>query len=359
MWETSYTTDYETYTSSVGGYTEWATSTTTDYITVSAEMETETEWVTVTIASAQAGKRGAPVNPTTTPPIIDGIRPLPCFTSFIPTATVATTHKPNKQEVIKPKVTEAPLYIQIRGLLIPRQTMRTTTYYDTVSSTYYITTTYDTTVYETTTDFSTDWTTITSTSTAALNAETTMTSTTTQYIEPTESTPINSQTPTIIPGPGENKGLSSGERAGIGVGAGAGALVIAGLIGFFIRRRRRNREDDAAAIAAVASPQHVEYKPPMPGQMSPTGTTGAVSPPPGSDPRYSQMTLTSPPQYGMPSPGMNSGQYPPHYAQYQYPRPPSAMHGVASPGTPMSGGLHSGQVSPSEMPAVYSPRPQR
>lgn len=413
MWYTSARTFYDTTTSTIGS-TGVTTLTYTSYTYVSSSMATATEWVTVTSTSAQAGKRAEPTGLTTDfTPTHSGA--LPSSTLSMPTATPAVAEKHgHEQEPLKSKVTDAPQYIQIRGLLIPRQTLRTDTSSRTVFSTTYFTTTIPTTVYRTADGFSTDWVTSVSTRTLALGAKTTVTSTTTLYLRPGEtapSTPQNSSGGSTTTTKKKSKGLSVGGRAGIGVGVALAFAAISAIVGFFIKK---NKAKNNAGAPGADVGQVPEYKPPIQSPVGPPGsmgTMGSMTPSHMSDPRYSTMTQTPPMQYGTPSPGpmynyppqgmagappMPMGspppqQYPqqmgaspppqgmmpvpmgspspqqyPGQPQYQYPRPPSpTLNNVGSSPVgmqqpvPMQPGLQAGQVPPSEMPAVYSPQPQR
>lgn len=426
MWETDYYTDYETYTSSIAGTTVWSTYTYTSYKTISTEADTSTEWVTVTSTAAQAGKRG--IQPTAKHHAPCHSMPLPSSTISMATATPAAEQQEH-QEVLKPDVTDPPRYIQIRGLLFPRQTMRTDTSSTTEYRTTYITTTIETTVYRTSTEYSTDWTTTTATRTAALNAKTTVTSTTTLTLRPGETIPSSpEETDFELSGggggsSGRRKGLASAARAGIGVGVSLGVAFVAAGLGFLIRRHKAKKAEAAGAVVGAAGavgPQGGEFKG---ATVNTVGAPGPMSPPPPSSaPRYSQMTQTPPVQYGTPSPApvygypqqamgatpmamgsppppqiqqhnsmgraqmpmggsphMMGGSPPPQqmYGQpqqghYQYPRPPSpvlnnggqgnpigvGMGGMQQP-MPMQPGMQGGRYPPSEMPAVYSPQPQR
>ncbi|KAF2115786.1 hypothetical protein BDV96DRAFT_645971 [Lophiotrema nucula] len=376
---TSYTTDYSTYTTTVIDSTYWTTLMSTEYETVTrSNIDTYTEWTTVTLT--QNAKKARAVQ---TGAVDADVTPLPGWTVSVPKATAAN----QKQDVIKPEATEPPKYLMVRGVLFPRQALRTDTSTRTVYTTTYISesSVYTSTVYDTET--STDWSTTTSTRTSALGAKTTVHSTQTVTlragetipIQPQETDPGNQQ---LSGGGSRRTGLSTGAKAGIGVGTAGGSLIICLILGFFIARRRKHSDSNAVA-AAAAAPHPPENKQPM------AGVTGMPpgSPPPASGYSQSPMQQMSPVYGGTPSPGpmynygpggvpMQGQPVPfgapiPHQQQqqqYQYPRPPSPAHtpgspnsatGYGPPPTEMYQQQGVQQQQPSyEMPTVYSPAPQ-
>jgi hypothetical protein len=327
----------------------------------------------VTITQAQAGRRGVLVEPM--------VHPSP--TISLPIATPAQAEH---QYPLPLHVTKGPEHLMIRGLLFPRQTMRT----DTSTRTSYITTYITRTSWYTSTDYytetSTSWTTTVSTRTSALDAQTTVHSTQTLTLRAGETIPIQPQE--TEPGnpqvSGRHKaGLSTGAKAGIGIGAALGAALIAVLIGFIIKRKKRDSPSPTVAVMA-SGPQAHDNKQPVLGvvAMSPT------SPPPPNPSNQTTMHQMSPPLYQTPSP--QPGQHNTMYGypqspqgpqtmsmygvpttmgmqqpqqQYQYPKPPEPSHSPAI-GHQIRGGngpvTNHGQGQwAHEMPSVYSPQPHR
>ncbi|KAF1978550.1 hypothetical protein BU23DRAFT_227283 [Bimuria novae-zelandiae CBS 107.79] len=374
-WTTStyYSTDYEYYTSTI--YNTYSmTSTMYSYTTITAEMDTATEWVTVTSEAPRAGRRGAPAEPTATAASRRTI--FPSYVSALPSVTPAPD-KFHRQELRARNTTPALLYIQIRGLIFPRQNASRT---DTSETIVTDTTTVESTYYTTSIYTDVEYTTSYSTRTAAINAQTTVTSTTTFYLQPGETAPASSADDGDYSSGGgssggsvRRKGISTAARAGIGIGV---ALVVAGiaaLISFFAKKRKNEKAATGAAAAGInpapMDPPMAQSQPYNSPPLNPPGSPMIVS-----GQQYQQMTPSPPISYGAPSPGPVYGYQsapvpvaasPPLQQQqqqyaYQYPRPPSPSYG-SSAELATGGGIqqHVGQGLPSEMPAVYSPHPQR
>lgn len=312
-----------------------------------------------------------PAEPTTSIALSTSI--VPSQVSLLPSATPAS-NRLQRPELRDPKTTAAPLYIQIRGLILPRQG-RTDTSETIVTETTTITRTDASTTFSTSTVSDIEWTTSYGTRTAALNARTTVTSTTTLGLQPGETGFSDAHENGDSAGGGSGstsrrKGLSSAARAGIGVGV---ALVIAGIaaiIGFFVKKRKNEKIPAASEVGSATA----TGLPPMVLSQSQTSPPfhPQGSPMTLSDQRHSHMTPTPPISYGTPSPiygyqqqqNMPIALSPPQqyqqpYVAYQYPRPPSPTLG---PRTELAGGNTHQRVAsgmPSEMPAVYSPHPQR